>query len=338
MTNGNLILKPDADGVVTVSFLLLPEYTMVALLSAIEPMRVANRMAGREVFRWRLLGEDEKPVLACNKLTLQACHSIQQAEVPRNLFVCSSFHPERHIQMATVAWLQRIARQGALIGAMDTGCYLLQEAGLIKNHRVTLHWEAIPAFLERYPGTDVTSELFEIDRNLITCAGGTSALDLMLHVIQVGQGHELAIKVCEQFIKGGIRQKSDAQRIDLAARLGVYHPRLLQVIEQMGLHLEDPLPLGALAEQVDVSVRQLERLFRQHLDCSPGAYYQQLRLQRARVLLRDTRLSVAEVGLACGFAAAAHFSRAYRRYHGCAPGSDRVEDLTEIKPDAAVPR
>ncbi|WP_066456251.1 GlxA family transcriptional regulator [Castellaniella caeni] len=318
-----MALRPAPDGVITVSFLLIPEFSMVALLSAIEPMRVANRMARRECFRWRLLSGDGAPVQASNQLTLQPCIAIADEPAPVNLFVCSSFHPERYLDPALIAWLQKIARQGPLLGAVDTGCYLLQAAGLIKNHRITLHWEAIPAFREQFPALDVSNELFEIDRNLITCAGGTAALDLMLHVIQVGFGHELAISVCEQFIKSGIRQKSDTQRIDLAARLGVYHPRLLQVLEQMENHLDEPLSQEALARAANVSLRQLERLFRQHLRHTPAAYYLQLRLERARALLQESRLSVAEVALACGFAAVAHFSRAYRKHYGCAPSAER---------------
>lgn len=318
------VLRTGADGVISVTFLLIPEFSMVALLSAIEPMRVANRMAGTEVFRWQLIASGPDPVKASNQLVLQPCAPLADVAIPDNVFVCASFHPERYLLPDTIAWLQKASRGGALLGAMDTGCYLLQAAGLIKNHRVTLHWEAIPAFQEEFPGVEVTSELFEIDRNLITCAGGTAALDLMLYVIQASFGEDLAIRVCEQFIKSGIRQKSDTQRIDLAARLGVYHPRLLQVVEHMEQHLEEPLTQANLARQAKLSVRQLERLFKQYLQATPAAYYLQLRLLRARALLRDSRLSVAEIALACGFVAVAHFSRAYRREFGHAPSAERA--------------
>lgn len=317
------VFRPAADGVITVAFLLVPEFSMVALLSAIEPMRVANRIAKREIFRWQLLAPDAAQVYASNGLTLQPCTPLSLADMPANIFVCASFHPERYLDPVVIAWLQKVARQGALLGAVDTGCYLLQAAGLIKHQRITLHWEAIPAFCEQFPGLEVTSELFEIDHDLVTCAGGTAALDLMLHVIQAEFGQELAVHVCEQFIKSGIRQKSDAQRIDLAARLGVYHPRLLLVVACMEQHLEEPLSQEDLAEQAKVSVRQLERLFRQYLQQSPAAYYLEMRLNRARALLLESRLTVADVALACGFVAVAHFSRAYRRQFGYAPSAER---------------
>ncbi|MBV6272731.1 GlxA family transcriptional regulator [Alcaligenaceae bacterium CGII-47] len=318
-----MILKPDVDGTLTVSFLLLPEYAMVALLSAIEPMRVANRFAGRAVFRWQLLTETDEPVFASNQLMLQRSDSIHGVPAPRNLFICSSFHPEKYIQKSTTAWLKKITNNGAVIGAMDTGCHLLEAAGLLKNRRVTMHWEAASAFQEDHPGLEITNELFEIDRNLITCAGGTAAIDLMLHIIQADFGYDLAIRVCEQFIKSGIRQKSDKQRIDLADRLNIDHPRLLRVVEQMERNLEDPVTLSQLAGYACMSVRQLERLFRTHLKRSPAAYYMSLRLEHAQQLLKDSRLSIAEIGIACGFGSAAHFTRSYRRHFSCSPSASR---------------
>lgn len=314
--------KMSKDGVINVSFLLIPEFSMVALLSAIEPMRVANRMAGKDLFRWQLLSHDEEQIFASNGLTLSPCTPVKNITKPDNLFVCASFNPEKYLYPDTIAWLKRIAND-TLLGAVDTGCYLLQAADIIKNHRITMHWEAIPAFREQFQNILVTNELFEIDRNLITCSGGTAMLDLMLFIIHSNFGKDLALDVCEQFIKGGIRQKSDAQRIDLAARLGVYHPRLLQVIERMEDNIELPLTQEELALSAKISVRQLERLFKQYLNLSPSAYYLSLRLTRARSLLRETSLSVTDVAVACGFVAVAHFSRAYSKYYGKSPSAER---------------
>jgi len=318
-----MILKPDKDGAFTISFLLIPEYAMVALLSAIEPLRVANRFAGREVFRWQTLSEDGEAVFASNKMALQKHTAIDDVGVPNNLFVCSSFHPEKHIQPKSISWLKSISKKGTLIGAVDTGCYLLAAANLLKNRRITLHWEAAPAFSEDYPDVELTNELFEIDRNLVTCAGGTAANDLMLHIIQAELGHELTLAVCEQFIKSGIRQKSDKQRINLAARLKVHHPRLLKVLALIEENLDNPLSTSMLAEHAHISVRQLERLFRSHLDCSPSGYYIRLRLERARQLLRESHLSVSEIGIACGFSSGPHFTRSYQSHFQVNPSEDR---------------
>ena len=87
--------------------------------------------------------------------------------------------------------------------------------------------------------------------------------------------------------------------------------------------LEAPVPVQALARAVRVSIRQLERLFRQHLRTTPAAYSSGLRLERARALLRLTSTPVTDVGLACGFQSASYFSTAYRQRFGHAPRVER---------------
>lgn len=237
----NPLLKTDEDGVITLSFLLIPKYAMVSLVSAIEPLRVANRLAGKTLYRWQCLSETDAPVLASNQMALQPHLSIKATPTPKNLFINSSFHPEQHVNPATIDWLRNLNRKGSILGALDTGCYLLAKANLLDNHRITLHWEAMPVFQEENPRLQISHELFEIDRNRITCAGGTAATDLVLHLIQLHSGTTLALDVCEQFIKSGIRHKTDKQRINLAHRLNIHHPRLLKVIELMEQHMDQPL-------------------------------------------------------------------------------------------------
>lgn len=292
------MFKRDRDGLITVSFLLAPEYAMIALLSAIEPLRVANRLVGREIFRWQLLTEDGQPVYASNGMAMLSDHSLHHAGEVNNLIVCSSFHPERYISESVLSWLRRINSQGALLGTLDTGCYFLARAGLLDGYRVTMHWEAVPAFQEAYPKVTVTDELFEIDRNRVTCAGGTAAIDMMLHLIQIELGRDIALGICEQFISSGVRSKSDHQRLQLSSRLGVHNAKLLKIIESMEKNLEQPLSLQTLAQTNHISMRQLERLFRHHLQDTPTGFYMKLRLERARQLLRQSDLNVIDVAIA----------------------------------------
>ncbi|MEH6576748.1 MAG: GlxA family transcriptional regulator [Amphritea sp.] len=316
-------LKPDDDGVFTLSFLLLPEYAMLSLLSAIEPLRVANRLAGKELYRWQCLSEDGNAVFASNEMALQPHRNIHEIELPRNLFVNSSFHPERYVNPTTIEWLRKLHRQGCILGALDTGCYLLAKAKLLKGHRITMHWEAVPVFQEENPTLKISHELFEIDDKRITCAGGTAATDLVLHLIQLHSGVNLALQVCEQFIKTGIRQKSDKQRISLAHRLNIHHPRLLKVLGLMDQHIDTPMTPLELAESAFISLRQLERLFNRFLDCTPSQYYLKLRLNRARQLLCESELNVCKVATASGFSSAPHFCRTYRSHFGMTPKAQR---------------
>jgi AraC family carnitine catabolism transcriptional activator len=222
--------------------------------------------------------------------------------------------------------LQQRVRLGASLGAIDTGCFVLAEAGLLRGESVTLHWEAVPAFRERYPLVAVQGEArFTLSPQLMTSAGAMASVDLMLEVISRDHGNALALQVSEQLVSGWVRDRADHQRLQISARYKVHNAKVVQVIERMERHIETPLSSDALAEPIGVTRRQLERLFQEHLNVSPLQFYLGLRLERARQLLRQTSMGVIEVGLACGFASASAFSRAYRRHFGIAPSDDRNE-------------
>jgi AraC family carnitine catabolism transcriptional activator len=306
-----------------ISFLLVPNFSMMAFMSAVEPLRVANRFGERELFSWRVLSSDGQPVTASNGMRVLADAAVADVERVSMLFVCASFDPERYADHALFVWLRRMAAYGSLLGAIDTGCFILARAGLLDGYRVTLHWESVGSFVEAFPAIQVSEELFEVDRNRFTCAGGTAALDMMLHLIARRHGQELAVAISEQFIHDRIRDRSDHQRMTLCARLGIHNAHVLRVVALMEKHIETPLPLEALAQEAGVSLRQLERLFACHLGETPRGYYLGLRLNCARRLLQQTSMQVIAVALACGFTSAAPLSRAYKTRFGCSPREDR---------------
>jgi AraC family carnitine catabolism transcriptional activator len=306
-----------------IGFFLAPRFSMMAFSSALEPLRVANVIDGRELYRWRVFSRDGAPVEASNGMAVLAEGSIVDAPKVDTMFVCASHAPEDTMDRATLAWLRRLPLAGVTLGALDTGAWFLAHAGLLNGYRATVHWEWQDAFAEKFPDVDVRNSLFEIDRGRLTCAGGTAALDMMLHLIGLEFGHGLAVDISEQFIHERIRAPEDAQRMAPGQRLGVTDPKLEAVITAMEENLEEPLPAADLATIAGVSERQLERLFRRSLGCAPTRYYLDLRLRRARILLGQTRMPVMEVALACGFASPAHFSRSYRTHFGHAPREDR---------------
>ncbi len=304
-------------------FLLLPEFSMIGFFSAIEPLRVANRLSGRQLFSWHIFSLDGGPVPASNGMTIVADAPIAAVERFPTVIVCASFEPGRHESKPLLAWLRRLARQGTRLGALETGARILARAGLLDGYRATLHWEAVPAFAEQFPGVAVTHELFEIDRKRITCSGGTAAIDLMLHLISARHGQALAIEVSEQLLHARMRSPDDHQRLAIGQRLGVRHPKLIRIVEAMENNLEETLGLDDLSAIGGISRRQLERLFRGYLGDTPSGYYLKRRLRRARQFLDQTDMSVLDVSLACGFVSAPYFSRAYRAHFGRAPREDR---------------
>jgi transcriptional regulator GlxA family with amidase domain len=306
-----------------IGFLLVPQFSMMAFFGAVEPLRIANRVAGRELYSWHIFSLDGAPIEASNGMTVMAEAPMAAVDRFPAVFVCASFNPQRHETKALLSWLRRLDRQGTVLGGLDTGTHILARAGLLNGHRATLHWENLPAFTEEFPDIEASAELFEIDRKRVTCAGGTAAIDMMLYMIWSRHGQDLAVDISEQLLHDRIRNPGDHQRMALGVRLGVRHPQLLAIVEAMEQAMEEPPGLDRLAELGGVSRRQLERLFRTHLGDTPSGYYLKLRLRRARHLLEQTPMSVLQVATACGFASAPYFSRAYRSLFGRPPREDR---------------
>ncbi|HET6519679.1 MAG TPA: GlxA family transcriptional regulator [Geminicoccaceae bacterium] len=311
-----------------IAFFLVPNFSMIAFGSALEPLRLANRLAERELYRWHLVSRDGGPVRASNGVSVNSDSATAEVgpgrRVPaQSIVLCAGLTAERYADREVFGWLHRCDRQGVEIGALCTGAHVLARAGLLDGYRCTIHWENLPGFIEAFPDIQVSADLFEIDRNRFTCSGGTSALDMMLHLIASQHGAELATKVSEQCLLDRMRGPHDHQRLPLRVRLGVHHPRLIKSIEIMEANLEEPLDQEELARYVGLSRRQLERLFAAHLGRTPARFYLEQRLGRARRLLYQTDMAVIDVALACGFVSASHFSKCYRQMYGKTPREER---------------
>ncbi len=316
----------------SIVFYLVPEFTMVAFATAVEPLRAANRMLGFEAYRWRLASLDGEPVRASNQVLCAVDTSLDEERRrlsgsgrPSMVVVCSGLNVEQHAANRTMlAWLREEHNRGVAIGGLCTGAHLLAAAGLLHGRRCAIHWENLPGFAEAFPHTQAYSDLFEVDGNLYTCAGGTAAMDMMLHLIGEDYGEHLVNRVCEQMLTDRVRSASDRQRLPLRAHLGLQNPKVIRIIELMESHLSEPLTLVEIAEAVELSRRQIERLFRQEMGRSPARYYLELRLDHARHLLMQSTLPVVEIAVACGFVSASHFSKCYRELHGRSPQKERA--------------
>lgn len=306
------------------AFVLLDTFAMMGVASAIEPLRAANRLAGRDIYRWSLLSPDGAPVRPSNGMTIAVDGPAARAADCDLVLVCAGIELEPASQTRITVALRQALRRGAAIGGISAGSFVLARAGLLDGYRCTIHWENLDSFAEAFPDIEVSTDLFEIDRNRFTCCGGTAALDLMLHLIGRRHGAALATSVSEQCILERIRDEHDAQRMPVSARLRVNHPKLVAAIGLMESNLEQPLAQDDLARRIGLSRRQLERLFRRYLRKAPARHYLELRLQRARLLLLQSTLSIIDVALACGFVSASHFSKCYRQAYGRSPKQERA--------------
>ncbi len=309
-----------------VAFILVPDYSLIAFAAALEPLRLANQISERKIYNWSCHTLHGAPVAASNGLATQPDGAIDRVGKVDLVVVCAGLNVERQVHpRALLSRLRYLASHGATMGAICTGSYLLARAGLLDNHRCTIHWESLRGFREEFPGIEATSELFEIDKRIMTSAGGTASLDMMLHYVATQCGADLASSIADMMLHHHIRSSDDAQRPDLRVRLGVSHPKLVAAIALMEADLEAPLSCRDLAEAVNLSPRQLERLFAKHLATTPMRYYLRLRLFQARRLLQQTSLSVLRIGLGCGFSSASHFSKCYRDIFGKSPRQERSQ-------------
>jgi len=308
---------------IRLGFLLTPYYSMIAFASAIEPLRMANRLSGQELYQWVTYTVDGDAVIASNGLEIRPDAAVANVRDLNTLFVCAGLDVEAACDRNTISWLRKLGQQRLNFGALCTGSHVLARAGLLDGYRCTIHWENIASMREGFPRVVVSYELFEIDRDRFTSAGGTAPLDMMLNLITQQIGPEIATAISEAFACERIRGRHDRQRIPLQLRLGTSQPKLIETVSIMESNIEEPISLDELARHVGVSRRQLERLFQKHLNCVPTRYYLELRLARARQLLLQTSISIVDVAFACGFVSAPHFSKCYRDYYGIPPREER---------------
>ncbi|OLP56589.1 AraC family transcriptional regulator [Rhizobium rhizosphaerae] len=320
-------------------FFLVPNFSMLPFAAAIEALRIANRMLGYQAYSWRLASVDGQKVMSSSGIAMDVDSALADERKalgggmrPSMVLVCSGVHVEEFQNKSVNAWLRESHNRGVAIGSLCTGAHILASAGLLNGKRCAIHWENLPGFSEAFPQADVYADLYEIDGNIYTCAGGTASLDMMLNLIDEDFGENIVNRVCEQALTDRVRGSHDRQRLPLRARLGVQNAKVLQIIELMEANLAEPLSLIDIADGAGLSRRQIERLFRQEMGRSPARYYLEIRLDRARHLLVQSAMPVVEVAVACGFVSASHFSKCYRELYNRSPQQERADRKLTLQP------
>jgi transcriptional regulator GlxA family with amidase domain len=311
----------------SVGFLLIPGFALMTYASAVEPLRAANQLAGKTLYRWWHAAPGDEAAVASSGAAILPDFKFGSDPGSLDLMVvCAGGNPATFHDRRTFAWLRKLASRGVIIGGISGGPFILAKAGLLNGRRCTVHWEHLPALREAFPQIQLTRSLFEIDGDRITCSGGVAGLDMMVALITRDHGHELGSAVSDWFLHTHVREGTGPQRMDLRFRLGVADDRLLRAMKAMEAHLETPLSRAQLAALAGMSLRQLERSFRSQLGQGVHEHYLGLRLGHSRQLLRETSLSILEVALATGFTSASQFSRAFRRTFGVSPRQGRLRE------------
>ena len=305
------------------AFVLIESFSLLSFASAMDALRIANRMSDQRLYDWILLGDGGKTVSCSAGTSFQLDNDLIELKRDDIIMLCGGVNIQANTSKKLLSWIRRETRKGLPIGGLCTAAYVMAKAGILDGKRATIHWENQDSFNEEFTDIELTKSVFIVDGNRMTTAGGTSSIDLMLKIIADDHGEELANAVADQMIYSSIRTDQDTQRLSVPTRIGVRHPKLSIVIQMMEENIEEPISPSLLAKDVSMSTRQLERLFRRYLNRSPKRYYMELRLQKARNLLMQTDMSVINVALACGFASPSHFSKCYRSHYQKTPYRER---------------
>ena len=310
-----------SDAPLEIAVLVLPRASILEVASVLDPLRNANRHLGREGFRWRVVSPDGAAVPLTCGIELPALGSLSEAEGADVLIVIAGYNQSEIATRPLIAGIRRIAGRFRMVGAVDAGPWVLARAGLLDGHRATVHWEDLEDFAQAHPGVEVVQDRFVISRNRFTAGGASPAADLMLHLISARCGAAVAGQVAASFQYEAQTDGARPQRPGMLPRAN--DARLSAALQSMSAHLEDPLPLQAIARAQGLGLRRLEQLFRDELGQGPAATYLELRLQAARRRVVDTRHDLQEVALRCGFVDPTSFSRAFRRRFGAPPSRIR---------------
>lgn len=312
--------------------LLLPELSHLGQAAVTEPLFVANWLAQRPLFEWRNLSLDGQPVRASNGALLPVDADLSAARGCASVFVLASFEPLAVARSKPLLrWLQRLARSGVELGGIENGSLALAAAGLLDEHPAAVHWDNLPGFQELFPRVRIAPRSYSMTRNRLTCAGAAAILEMMIAWIARHADAQIADEVARHLLlpaggpAGGVRRPPAAGARAVSAREGSTRDEetIARARALMQAHIDDPLPCDDLAQRLGLSLRQLERRFKQALGRTLHAEYRLVRVERAHQYLQQTALSVTEVAALTGFSSVEYFSKVYRKAFSTLPSADR---------------
>jgi AraC family carnitine catabolism transcriptional activator len=279
----------------------------------IEPLRIANYLSPRPLYHWEILSMDGTEITASNGLVISAVPVSDRNRRGETLFVLASWGAEDYQNREIFSWIRRQAREGVRICSVELGCYLIAKAGLLSGVKLATHWSWAPGFQEQFPDTALVEQIYTIDGQVLTCAGGLAGVDLMLKLIAEAHGDSMAGEVADQMLYHPIRPATAPQRRTLGQGVDTLAPVLRQAITLIERNIPEPLTVPEIAATLGISQRQLERQFQRGVGCSVVQFGTLVRLQHARVLLISTKLTVREIATATGFNTLSHFAYVFRR-------------------------
>ena len=296
---------------------------MLVLASMIDPMRAANRLSERQCFTWKIVTTDGLPVECTCGLQITPDEKLESINDGNLLFIVSGFKQFEYVTNDEIGLIRRLSLKFDAMGGVDTGAWLLGKAGLLDGKSATTHWEDLEDFADYFRQTKVRPDRFVIDKGVITIGGASPTFDFMLHLIRSRIGYPAALEVASVFVYDETHFSTDAQPLVSLGLLNDFEPRVTKAIRIMESNLDEPISVTSVSKRLNISSRRLENLFQLHLQTTPGAYYLNLRLLRARKYVTDTLLPMQEIAIRTGFNSLSSFSRSFKKSYHNSPSAYR---------------
>ena len=312
-----------SDGTQHLDLLVLPETNLILVASVIEPLRAANRIAGKVLYDWTIFSPDGQPIETKSGIPIPVAGPFRPQNETAPLFVLSSYNWQAYATTQLKMLLSRTARHREVVAGIEAGTWLLAETSLLDNFSATNHWEDFEDFAAAYPQITTVRERFVIDGKRITTGGSLPTLDLMLELIRRQHSYSLALEVSRLFIYEQERTRGDLLQVPAIGNMRILDARVGMAVKLMEETVEAPLTLARLARRTGVSARHLQDLFQETMGVAPHAHYLALRLNAARRKVIETRADFADIAAITGFNSSSAFSRSYRAHYRESPSETR---------------
>ena len=298
--------------------LLIPGYNLAEMSHIVEPLEVANQRLGHHLYQWKLFSLDGGSLesscgMQIDTLPLISDLAVEQLDA---LVICASHDIYQLPLPAFKAPLKRLAKSGTFLGGVGTGPYYLYCAGLLTDCRWTIDHRHLEQL--RQQGATPNRAIFNVNNNRFTCQGGSTSLDMMLHIIHLHHGKALAISVAE-VMNCAILRTPKEHRLDNKISPYGWPNALQQVASLMENNIDEPLTLSEISEYAGLGKRQIQRLFKVYIGISPSIYYLEKRLNHAHKLLFESEFSVEKISIRSGFSSLPSFYKCYKKRFGLPP-------------------
>ncbi|MEH6578446.1 MAG: GlxA family transcriptional regulator [Amphritea sp.] len=325
-----MLLSTSTKAPIKVSFILFPGFALSSFSLAVEALSVANKLSGKQLYDYRILAAVSSPasgsIESSNNVPIQVSGTSEECIESDLVFICGYEDIVNFDDPQLFANLRRIHRRNARIAALSCGSFILAMAGLLNGKSCTLVPEYRATFCELYPDIPIQKNLYTITGNILSCAGGMTALDMLLYIVGLDQGKRFALQVSEQFLQDRIRSSEEIQTSQRYLLLRIKSPALGAAIELMESHIEAPYSIGKLAQSIGTTQRNLETVFQRHEKTTPGRYYLKLRLECARKMIEESHLPLATIANATGFSSQSHFGKCFKETYNIQPSQLRSSD------------